>query len=89
MSKCVCSMSKGPVFPPVQVFYEAQELHRATGEAPPSRGCKYALNMLMQTFQVRLQAAATNTCRAMAGSQRWRAMFTPHSVQYMRLLVAR
>lgn len=40
----------------LQVFDTAQQDLAATGQPPSSRGCKYALNTLMQTFQLKNMA---------------------------------
>ncbi|KAK9814323.1 hypothetical protein WJX72_004049 [[Myrmecia] bisecta] len=41
-----------------QVFDSACAELEATGRAPSSRGCKYSLNTLMQTFQLHIMASA-------------------------------
>ena len=41
----------------LQVFRTAEQELAATGQPSSSRGCKYALNTLMQTFQLRTMAA--------------------------------
>ena len=41
----------------MQVFESAEHELAATGQAASSRGCKYALNTLMQTFQLKTMAA--------------------------------
>lgn len=50
----------------LQVFDAAIQDMERTGLAPSSRGCKYALNTLMQTFQLRTMATniASRTVRA-------------------------
>lgn len=40
-----------------QVFDTAQQELAVTGQPASSRGCKYALNTLMQTFQLKAMAA--------------------------------
>ena len=42
----------------VQVFDTAEQELAATGQPSSSRGCKYALNTLMQTFQLKTMAAS-------------------------------
>ena len=41
----------------VQVFDTAEQELAASGQPSSSRGCKYALNTLMQTFQLKTMAA--------------------------------
>ena len=41
----------------LQVFDTAEQELAATGQPSSSRGCKYALNTLMQTFQLKAMAA--------------------------------
>ena len=42
----------------MQVFDTAEQELAATGRPSSSRGCKYALNTLMQTFQLKTMAAS-------------------------------
>lgn len=41
----------------MQVFDTAEQELATTGQPSSSRGCKYALNTLMQTFQLKPMAA--------------------------------
>ena len=42
----------------LQVFDTAEQELAASGQPSSSRGCKYALNTLMQTFQLKTMAAS-------------------------------
>lgn len=42
----------------LQVFSAAEQELAASGQPTSSRGCKYALNTLMQTFQLKTMAAS-------------------------------
>ena len=59
---------KGAVHCWLQVFDAAIQDMEQTGLAPSSRGCKYALNTLMQTFQLRTMATNIASRTVCAGS---------------------
>lgn len=52
----VCIGSHKRLDLPLQVFESAEQELAATGQPPSSRGCKYALNTLMQTLQLKSMA---------------------------------
>lgn len=55
----------------MQVFDTAEQELAATGQPSSSRGCKYALNTLMQTFQLKAMAAnvAAGPVRGLTSAQ--------------------